>query len=98
LARPTGGADGLSNEGRRLGNSHALQGRFAGLRIVTAPQDPDDEADRTTTNIFLAVVFLLVVGGGVWLVNALVDQRKIQDCVAQGRRNCAPIDMPARER
>jgi hypothetical protein len=69
------------------------------LRIVSRPQnpdDPDDEADRTTTNIFLVVVFVLVVGGGVWLVNALVDQRKIQDCVAQGRRNCAPIDMPAR--
>jgi hypothetical protein len=68
------------------------------LRIVSSPNDPDDEADRTTSNIVLAVVFVLVVGGGVWLVNALVDQRKIQDCVAQGRRNCAPIDMPARER
>lgn len=62
------------------------------------PEDPDDEGDRTTTNIFLAVFFVLIVGGGVWLMNALLDQKKIQDCVAQGRRNCAPIDVPARER
>jgi hypothetical protein len=62
------------------------------------PEDPDDEGDRTATNIFLAVFFVLIVGGGVWLVNALLDQKKIQDCVAQGRRNCAPIDVPARER
>ena len=62
------------------------------------PEDPDDEGDRTMTNIFLAVFFVLIVGGGVWLMNALLDQKKIQDCVAQGRRNCAPIDVPARER
>ncbi len=67
-------------------------------RTPQEPEEPDDEGDRTATNIFLVLFFVLIVGGGVWLVNALIDQKKIQDCVAQGRRNCAPIDVPARER
>jgi hypothetical protein len=56
----------------------------------------DDERDRKVTNIVLLVFFVVVVGAGVWLANALVDQRRIDDCLAQGRRNCAPIDVPAR--
>ena len=32
----------------------------------------------------------------VWLVNALVDARKADDCIAQGRRNCNPIDVRSR--
>jgi hypothetical protein len=65
---------------------------------VTQPsQDPDeDERDRRATNIFLVVFFVIVVGAGLWLVNAMVDQRTIDNCLAQGRRNCAPIEVPAR--
>jgi cytoskeletal protein RodZ len=60
----------------------------------TTPEE--DERDRKVTNIFLLVFFVVVVGAGLWLANALVDQRRIDDCLAQGRRNCAPIDVPAR--
>jgi len=56
----------------------------------------DDERERKVTNIVLLVFFVVVVGAGVWLANALVDQRRIDDCLAQGRRNCTPIDVPAR--
>jgi hypothetical protein len=59
-------------------------------------QDPDFERDRWVTNIFLVVMFVVVVGGGVWLGKAMHDARKADDCIAQGRRNCAPIDAPAR--
>jgi len=59
-------------------------------------QDPDFERDRRATNIFLAVMFLLLVGGGIWLGKAMHDARKADECIAQGRRNCAPIDVPAR--
>ena len=55
-----------------------------------------DERDRRVANIFLAVFFVLIVGGGIWLVNAMVAQRDLDNCVAQGRRNCAPIEPPAR--
>ncbi len=56
----------------------------------------EDERDRRVANIFLAVFFVLIVGGGIWLVNAMVAQRDLDNCVAQGRRNCAPIEPPAR--
>jgi hypothetical protein len=55
-----------------------------------------EERDRQVTNIFLLVFFLVVVGGGIWLANAMVEQRTIDNCIAQGRRNCAPIETSVR--
>jgi hypothetical protein len=63
---------------------------------MNLPDDPENERDRRATNIFLAVFFVLIVGGGIWLVNALVAQRDLDNCVAQGRRNCASIEVPSR--
>jgi hypothetical protein len=60
------------------------------------PDPADDERDRRVTNIFLLVFFAVIVGSGLWLVNAMVEQRAIDDCAAQGRRNCVPIETPAR--
>jgi hypothetical protein len=61
------------------------------------PQTPEDEArDRRAANIFLLVAAIILVGIGVWLANAMVDARKADDCMSSGRRNCAPIETPAR--
>ena len=57
----------------------------------------ESERDRRIANAVLLVFFIVVVGAGIWLANAMLDQRKLDDCMAQGRRNCAPpIDVPAR--
>lgn len=65
-------------------------------------QPPDDaeetEAERRATNVILLVAAVLVIGSGIWLVNALVDARKAQLCFESGRRNCAPIELPERSR
>jgi hypothetical protein len=58
--------------------------------------DGDEERDRRVTNIFLVTFFVFVVGAGIWLVNAMIEQRQIDNCVGQGRRNCAPIDTSGR--
>ena len=58
--------------------------------------DTGNEKDRRTGNIVLLVFFALLIGGGIWLVNAMIEQRAIDNCLAQGRRNCAPVEMPAR--
>jgi hypothetical protein len=42
------------------------------------------------------VLLAILIGGGIWLANAMYDQRVLDDCVAQGRRNCAPMDVPSR--
>ena len=47
-----------------------------------APDDAESESDRRLTNIFLLVFFVVVVGTGIWLVNAMVDHRKLDDCLA----------------
>lgn len=60
---------------------------------------PDDgdreetESERRTMNIVLAVAALVLIGGGIWLVNAMVDSNKAQLCMESGRRNCNPIPV-----
>ena len=67
---------------------------------MTDTRDPDDDEgrDRRTANIVLAIGFVVLVGGGVWLANAMIDARKADECISSGRRNCNPIEVPARER
>jgi len=61
-----------------------------------APKKPDDEeseSERRTMNIVLAVAAVALIGGGIWLVNAMVDSRKATICMESGRRNCNPIPV-----
>ncbi len=65
------------------------------------PPSPDkgaseSERERRLANIVLLLVFVVLIGAGVWLANAMFDQRVLEDCLAQGRRNCAPIETPSR--
>ncbi|MGE3157979.1 MAG: hypothetical protein AB7E84_12115 [Xanthobacteraceae bacterium] len=65
------------------------------LQPTRPGSESKDERDRRATNIFLLVFFVVIVGAGIWLVNAMLEQRRIDDCISQGRRNCAPIDTSA---
>ena len=62
------------------------------------PTEDEDERDRRATNIFLLVAAVIFVGIGIWLVNAMVDSRKTEECLESGRRNCNPINVPDRNR
>ena len=53
-------------------------------------------AERRRGNMVLLVLFVVIVGIGVWLINALVDARRIDDCIAQRRTNCMPVEAPPR--
>ena len=53
-----------------------------------------DANGGATGNIVLLLGFLAVVGIGVWLVNALLDARKADECMTQRRRDCTPITTP----
>lgn len=66
---------------------------------MTDPQRDDHEesdADRRRTNIILLVVAAILVGGGIWLVNALIDARRAEECLESGRRNCDQLTVPTR--
>jgi len=58
---------------------------------------PEDEGDGHSGNrvVFLVGVAVVVVLG-IWLVNKLIEMRNMQNCLASGRSNCAPITTPAR--
>ena len=60
--------------------------------------DPPEEGSRTVENAVMAGFFVMLVAAGVWLLGTMADVRKAQDCAAQGRRNCATIDVPERTR
>jgi hypothetical protein len=65
--------------------------------MAEPPQnEPETEGDRSKANIALLVGAVILIGGGIWLVNALIDARNAEICMESGRRNCTPIDVPAR--
>jgi len=59
-------------------------------------EPPETEADRRKANIALLIGAIILIGGGIWLVNALIDARDAEICMESGRRNCNPIEAPAR--
>ena len=61
-----------------------------------SPEDDNEERDRRSANIFLLVAAVIFIGAGVWLVDAMIKAKKADDCMSAGRRNCSPIDAPAR--
>ncbi len=59
-----------------------------------------DDQDETPSSPLRAVVALLLIVGMIVLVLFIMRQLQhassIQDCVASGRTNCAPISTPPR--
>jgi hypothetical protein len=59
---------------------------------------PETDRERRNANLILFAIFAVVVGGGLWLGNALLDARRADECMASGRRNCTPVAAPAQPR
>ena len=57
---------------------------------------PEEDGNRAIENAVLLGFFVVLVAAGIWLLGTMADVRKVQDCAAQGRRNCGTIDAPAR--
>jgi hypothetical protein len=62
-----------------------------------APETPE-EGNRKVENAVILGFLVVLVGAGIWLLNSMAEVRKVQDCAAQGRRNCAMIEAPQRSR
>jgi len=61
-------------------------------------EPPHDGEDSGPTAIGIAAVLALaalVVIGGYFLLMNLIGMSRTEDCLLSGRRNCAPIEMPA---
>jgi hypothetical protein len=55
------------------------------------PLGPDQEPPNRRTAIMAIVAIVLLVLGGVWLANVMHANSRLEDCLMQGRRNCAPV-------
>jgi hypothetical protein len=62
------------------------------------PDEPVDYRHRMLMNVIAIAIVTLLVGAGVWIADTIADMEKDQDCVMQGRGNCAPIETPAPNR
>lgn len=63
-----------------------------------APEPPEEEGNRNLENAVMLGFLVMLVAAGIWLLGTMADLRKVQDCAAQGRRNCATIEIPDRAR
>ena len=93
---PRGCGDERPRQGARILPDRCIRG-------MDEPEAPKDDKyvetarDRRIANALLLFFLIVVVGGGIWLANAMFEQRRLDDCLAQGGRHCAPaIDAPAR--
>lgn len=69
--------------------------------LVRYEQEQDEQIDyrqRMLMNVIALVIVTLLVGAGVWIADTIAEMEKDQDCVLQGRGNCAPIEAPVPNR
>jgi hypothetical protein len=52
--------------------------------------------ERMVTNLVLLAILAGIVGIGIWIADAMHAARKADECIAQGRRNCTPVDTTTR--
>ena len=62
------------------------------------PEPLEEQGNRAIENAVMLGFFVVLVAAGIWLLGTMADVRKVQDCAAQGRRNCATLDVPERSR
>jgi hypothetical protein len=71
-------------------------GRPGSLPLMSDKRDDDDDDGGGSGRgalIGLAVTAVLVIAA-YFLVNALRNEGKMEDCLMAGRSNCAPLDIP----
>jgi hypothetical protein len=59
------------------------------------PRDPDPEPDSRRPAVIGLILVLALVVLGYFLMSALRQNANLEDCLMSGRKNCAPIEVPA---
>ena len=57
-----------------------------------ARNDAEERSHRTFVNLVAAAFLLILAIAIVWVVKSLDDQRKFQNCLNAGRRNCVEVE------
>lgn len=60
-------------------------------------ESPDQRTPNSAPSFLRMLLVLLLIGGllvsGVYLLNALSDARKAQECLERGRRDCSTLSQ-----
>jgi len=62
------------------------------------PRDADPEPDSRRPAVIGLIVVLALVVASYFLMTALRQNANLEDCLMSGRKNCAPIEVPANGR
>ncbi len=57
--------------------------------------EPETPGERRMINLLIVGIILFILAAAFWLGDALLDARRADECIASGRRNCAPMTVPA---
>ena len=57
-------------------------------------QDDDDGGGSRRRAVIGLVITAIIVVAGYFLMNALRNEGRVEDCLMSGRTNCAPLDIP----
>ncbi len=57
-----------------------------------AKGDAEERQHRTFVNLVVAVFLLLLAIAIIWVFKSLDDNRKLQNCLNSGRRNCVELE------
>ena len=63
------------------------------MRDLRKERQEDDARFTTSLAGLAAALFLAVIG--LYLLDALAAESKLEDCLLQGRMNCQPIEVSA---
>jgi hypothetical protein len=61
-------------------------------RYEQEQDEPIDYRQRMLMNAIAGAIVVLLIGAGVWIADTIAGMDRDQDCVMQGRGNCAPLE------
>jgi hypothetical protein len=64
-------------------------------RYEEEQDEPIDYRQRMLMNAIAAAIVVLLIGAGVWIADTIAGMDRDQDCIMQGRGNCATLEATA---
>jgi hypothetical protein len=93
-----GAAEKVHADGWRIARRacrNAILRRQERRRMRDTRKEQEDEDARFTTSLAGLAVTLFLAVVGLYLLEALSTESKLEDCLLQGRMNCLPVDVTA---
>ncbi len=61
-----------------------------------SPDDRGEDGNRSRANVAALIAIIVLALLGYWAFTAIERQRKLQNCLDEGRRNCLELVSPGK--